>query len=199
MVSSIPPSVQPYPPLEQHHVDSKVDLSPSLPISSFSSSTFPSESMDSNNQVAKKKKKSDKGEASSAAIAPKKPSIDKPSNVPRKVKFPCMLCKGDHLLRDCPGIPKVLEAWSNDLPLLPLASGSHIDGTSSTSHDKTHKKQGKITNPCKLCEGYHPIHLFPYMDEATRVLDNPTFSAPCLLAGYQKLSSSPPLVDSTID
>ena len=109
-----------------------------------------------------------------------------------------MSCKGDHLLRDCLGIPKVLEVWSDDHPPLPLASGSRIGGTSLTSNDKTHRKQGKITNPCKLCEGHHPIHLCPYMDEATRVLDNPTIFAPFLLVGYQKLSSSPPLVDSMI-
>jgi hypothetical protein len=30
----------------------------------------------------------------------------------RKPKFPCRLCKGDHLLMDCPGIPKVIEVWS---------------------------------------------------------------------------------------
>ena len=37
-----------------------------------------------------------------------------------------------------------------------------------------------------------------YMDEAKRVLDNPTIPVPCLPAGYQKLSLSPPLVDSMI-
>ena len=91
-------SIQSSPPPEQHHVDSKVDPSPSSPISSSSSSTPPSESLDSSNQVAKKKKKLDKGEASSVAIAHKKPSIDKPSNLPQKVKFPYMWCKGDHIL-----------------------------------------------------------------------------------------------------
>ena len=71
-----------------------------------------------------KKKKFDKGEASSATITPKKSPLDKPPNPPRKFKFPCMLCTGDHLLRDCPGIPKVLEVWSNSRPSLPLASES---------------------------------------------------------------------------
>ena len=108
VVSSISPSVQPSPPPKQHHVDSKVDLSPSSSVSSSSSSNFPGESLNCSNQVAKKKKKKkkklDKGEASSADIVPMKSS-----NLPRKVKFPCMLCKGDHLLRDCSGIPKVLE------------------------------------------------------------------------------------------
>ena len=91
-------TVQSVPPPEQHHVYSKVDLSRSSPVSASSSSTFPGESLDSSNQVAKKKKKKtrkkklDKGEASSAAIVPKKPSVDKPPNPPQKVKFPCMLC-----------------------------------------------------------------------------------------------------------
>ena len=55
-----------------------------------------------------------------------------------------------------------------------------------------------ITNPCKLYEGHHPIHLCPYMDEATRVLDNPTIFAPCILVGYENIFSSPPLVDSMV-
>ena len=104
VASSVPPTVQPSPPPEQHHVDSKVDLSPSSHVSSSSSPTSPGESLDSSNRVAKKKKKKTKKkklykrEANAAAVAPKKPSIDKPSNLPRKVKFPCMLCKGEHFL-----------------------------------------------------------------------------------------------------
>ena len=177
-------SIQPSPPPERNHVDSKVDLSPSSPVSPSSSSTSPSESLDSSNQVAKKKK-FDKREAKAAATASKKSPLDKPSNPPRKVKFHFILCTRDHLLRDCPGIPKVLEAWSNSRPSLPLPSGSQVGGTSSTDTSKAPKKQGKITNPCNLCEGHHAIHLCPYMDEAKRVLDNPAVSAPCLPAGYK--------------
>ena len=97
VVPNVSATVQSVPPPEQHHVDSKVDLSPSSPVSASSSSAFPGESLDSSNQVAKKKKKktkkknSDKGEASSADIAPKKSPLDKPSNPPQKVNFPCML------------------------------------------------------------------------------------------------------------
>ena len=109
-----------------------------------------------------------------------------------------MLCTGDHILGDCPGIPKVLEVWSNGRPLLPLASGSQVGGTSSTGAVKAPKKQDEITNPCKLCEGHHAIHLCPYMDEAKRVLDNSTVFAPCLPAGYKKLSLIPPLVDPIV-
>ena len=42
---------QSVPPPEQHHVDSKVDLSPSSPVSDSSSSSSPGESLDSSNQV----------------------------------------------------------------------------------------------------------------------------------------------------
>lgn len=105
------------PPLEQHqpHVDPKVDPFPSSPIVSSSlSSSSPGESLDFGNQEAKKKKKrtkkkkQNKKAGNQATIATNATSMDKSSNQPCKVKFPCMLCKGDHILIDCPGIPKVL-------------------------------------------------------------------------------------------
>ena len=169
-----------------------------------SSSTSPGESLDSSDQVAKKKKKKtkkknfDKREAKAASTASKTSPLDNPPNPPRKVKYPCMLCTGDHLLQDFPGIPKVLEVWSNGRPPLPVTSRSHVGGTSSASAGKTLKKQGKLTNPYKLCEGHHAIHLCPYMDEAKRVLENSTISTPCLLVGYKHLSLSPPLADALI-
>ena len=58
----------------------------------------------------KKKKKNKKG-GNQETIAMDTTSIDKFSSHPHKVKFPCIICKGDHLLRDFPGIPKVLEVW----------------------------------------------------------------------------------------
>ena len=88
----------------------------------------------------KTKKKSDKREANYVVVASKTPALDEPSNPPWKVKFPCMLCQGNHLLRDCLGIPKVLKVWSNGRPPLPLASGSQVAGTSSTSAGKAPKK-----------------------------------------------------------
>ena len=146
VVSDVSATVQSVPPHEQRHVDSKVDLSPSSPVSASSSSTSPGESLDSSNQVAKKKKKKtkkkkyDKREAKAAAIVYETPPLDKPSNPPQKFKFPCILCTGDHLLRHCPGIPKVLEEWSNDRPPLPLASGSQVGSTSSTGAGKAPKR-----------------------------------------------------------
>ena len=49
VILSVPTSVQLFPSPEQHHVDSKVDLSPSSPISSSSSSTLPSEILEPSN------------------------------------------------------------------------------------------------------------------------------------------------------
>jgi len=60
MVPTISTASQSVPPPEQHHVDSKLDLSPFSPVSTSSSSTSPGESLDSSNQVAKKKKKKTK-------------------------------------------------------------------------------------------------------------------------------------------
>ena len=49
VVPNVSSTTQSVPPLEQHHVDSKVDLSPSFPVSTSSSSTSPGESLDSSN------------------------------------------------------------------------------------------------------------------------------------------------------
>ena len=92
----------------------------------------------------------------------------------------------------------MLEIWSNGRLPLPLASRSQVGGTSSVSAGETLKKQGKLTNPYKLSEGHHAIHLCPYMNEAKRVLDNLVVFAPCLPAGYKQLSLSPPPADPMI-
>jgi hypothetical protein len=39
-------------------------------------------------------------------------SIEKPKWIGHKPKFPCNLCKGDHLTHICPGIPEVQRLWS---------------------------------------------------------------------------------------
>ena len=49
VVPNISATIQSVPPSEQHYVDSKVELSPSSPISASSSSTSPGESLDSSN------------------------------------------------------------------------------------------------------------------------------------------------------
>ena len=49
VVPNVPTTIQLVPLPEQHHVYSKVDLSPSPPVSASSSSTLPGESLDSSN------------------------------------------------------------------------------------------------------------------------------------------------------
>ena len=49
LVPTISPTDQLVPPPEKHHVEPKVDLSPSTPTSTSSSCTLPGESLDSNN------------------------------------------------------------------------------------------------------------------------------------------------------
>jgi len=195
LVPAVSTPGQSVPPPKQHHVDSKVDLSTSSPVSTSSSSTSPGES----NQVAKKKKKkmkkkkAPKGEAKSAALTPSTPEVWPPSAPPRKVEFPYRLCKEDHLLRDCPGIPRVLEVWSHDLARPSSSSEAHGDATLSVGNGK---KKGKIRIPCKLCEDHHPLHLCPLMDKASAVLESLTASSPQFPEGYQRLSAtadSPPV------
>jgi len=76
---------------------------------------------------------------------------------------------------------------------LSSASGNHARGKPSTS--KAHGKKWKVKFPCNLCEGNHPIHLFPLMDEASKELENLAASQPHLPASYRKLSPDPLLID----
>jgi hypothetical protein len=39
-------------------------------------------------------------------------SVEKPRRIRCKPKFPCNLCKGDHLTHLCPGILEVQRLWS---------------------------------------------------------------------------------------
>lgn len=68
----------------------------------------------------------------------------------------------------------------------PLSSafGDHAGDKPSTSNSKVHGKKGKVKFPYRLCEGNHPIHIFPYMDEDSKVLENITTSQPQFLANY---------------
>jgi hypothetical protein len=146
-----------------------VDPSPSSPIRSSSpsplarsssiSSSSSSESSQASNPVGKKKKKrknkkkKNKQESKIPTTAKhvgkqsvtvnRTRSVDdtKITQTTRKPKYPCRLCKGSHLLKDFPGLPKVIEAWSTH-PRQPMSSTSekHVDDPSSTSQDNVGKK-----------------------------------------------------------
>jgi hypothetical protein len=116
-----------------------------------------------------------------------------------KPKYPCSLCKGIHLLKECPSLSKVIEAWSTH-PHQPmsLASEQHADDFLSTSQDIVGKKKSRVKFPCMLCKGSHLTHLCPCMDEASKLLEDMTISQPQLPAAYHKLSLNPPIVDGMI-
>jgi hypothetical protein len=167
--------VRTYPQEHQPHVDS----SPSSPVRSSSpsslarspsvSSSTSRESSEASNSVNKKKKKrkNKKKKIKQGSKLPtivrhvgKQPvtinhvgSVDdvKITQTTRKPKYPCRLCKGSHILKECPGLSKVIEAWSTH-PRQPmsLASEQHVDDFLSTSHDLVGKKKSRAKFPCML-------------------------------------------------
>jgi hypothetical protein len=116
-----------------------------------------------------------------------------------KPKYPCRICKGSHLLKACSGLSKVIEAWSTH-PLQPmsLASEQYDDDLPSTSRDIVGKKKSRVKFPCMLCKGSHLTHLFPRMDEVSKLLEDMTVSQPQLPAAYRKLTLDPLIVDGMI-
>jgi hypothetical protein len=114
-----------------------VDPSPSSPVrssspsslarsSSISSSSLSENSPASNsvnkkkNKRKNKKKKNKQGSTlpTTARRVGKKPvTVDRVGDVKitqtiRKPKYPYRICKGSHIIKDCPGLSKVIEAWS---------------------------------------------------------------------------------------
>src|ERR1700722_19621771 len=107
------PNASPQQSLPSQHHQPSVDPLPSSPnFSSSISSSSLGKSLDASNQVAKKKKKGkkkkkkkkqDKKEVNQPSVS----CVEETSNMHHKPKYPCRLCKGDHFLINCPGIPKV--------------------------------------------------------------------------------------------
>jgi hypothetical protein len=118
----------------------------------------------------------------------------------RKPKYPCRICKGSHILKDFPGLSKVIEAWSTH-PCQPMSSASeqHVDDLLSTSQDIVGEKKSRVKFTCMFCRGSHQTHLFPRMDEASKFLEDMTVSQPQLPVSYRKLTLDPPVVDGMIN
>jgi hypothetical protein len=187
-----------------------VDFSPSSPIKSPSlSPSSSSESSKASGQVDQKKKKHKEKKKKNPKRTKAPTTFDVESQQPAivncngsvvevnkikmtnpKPKFPCSLCKGDHFLRDCPSIPKVLEMWSS----MSSASASHADDTPSTSDLQVHKKKTTVKFPCMLCKGENYSHLCPRMDKASSLLEKLQ-----LPKGYCKISLKSSLVDGLIN
>jgi hypothetical protein len=79
------------------------------------------------------------------------------------------------------------------------ASEQHVDDLLSTSQDTVGKKKSRVKFLCMLCGGSHQTHLFPRMDEASKLLEDMTISQPQLPVAYRKLTLDPPVVDGMIN
>jgi hypothetical protein len=215
--------VSTFPQEHQPHVDpspfslvrssspSSLARSPSVSSSSSSESSEASNSVNKKKKKTKIKKKKDKQGSKPPTTVKhvgKQPvtvnragSVDdvKIAQTTRKPKYPCRLCKGSHLLKDFPSLPKVIEVWSTH-PRQPISSASeqHVDDLPSTSHDIVGKKKSRAKFPCMLCKGSHLTHLCPHMDKASKLLKDMTVSQPQLPTAYHKLSLNPPVVDGMI-
>jgi len=118
--------------------------------------------------INKKKNKQGGNQPTSVKHARSVDDIDKSNYTCRKFKFPCRLCKGDHLLTDFPSLPKVLEVWSmsSQQPASP-AFEHHDDDNPSTNNHQIWGKKGQVKIPCWLCREMHCTYLLPRMDEAS--------------------------------
>jgi hypothetical protein len=164
-------------------------MSPSISSSSSGESSEASNPVNKKKKKRKNKKKKDKQGSKPPTTVKhvgKQPvtvnrvgSVDdvKIAQTTHKPKYPCRLCKGSHLLKDCPGLPKVIEVWSTH-PRQPtlLASEQHADNPPSTSHDTVGKNKSRVKFPCMLCKGSHLTHLCLHMDEASTLLEDMTVS-----------------------
>jgi hypothetical protein len=75
----------------------------------------------------------------------------------------------------------------------------HVDDLPSTSQNTVGKKKIRVKFSCRLCGGNHQTHIFPRMDEASKLLGDKIVSQPQLLTTYRKLSLNPPVVDGMIN
>jgi hypothetical protein len=75
----------------------------------------------------------------------------------------------------------------------------HVDDLPSTSQNTIGKKKSRVKFPCRLCRGSHQTHLFPRMDEASKLLEDMNVSPPQLPVAYHKISLNPTIVDGMIN
>ena len=79
------------------------------------------------------------------------------------------------------------------------SSSHHIDDPHSTSDSVLKSRNGKVRNPCLLCKDVHFTYLCPFMDEASKWLEDITDPRQRLPTNYRKLSLDIPLVDKVVD
>jgi len=146
----------------QHPVDTEVDPSPSSSfVSPSPSSSSLGENSDVSNQVTKKKKK---GKEKKKKLVKQggnhAASGENPDTKIFKPKDPCIICRGDHLHRECPCNPWILREWSpHSHQPVSSTSGDHVDNTPSTSNNGQ-KERSKFHVSYVKGNIHFPVFLF---------------------------------------
>jgi hypothetical protein len=114
-------------------------------------------------------------------------------------KYPCRLCKGIGLLKDFPGLSKVIEVWSTNLRQ-PMSSAfdHHANDLPSTSQNIVGKKKSRVKFLCMLCGRTHQTHIFPRMDEASKLLEDMIVYQRQLSITCHSLTLNPLFIDDMI-
>jgi hypothetical protein len=71
----------------------------------------------------------------------------------------------------------------------------HVYDLLSTSQDTVGKKKSRVKFPCKLCKGSHKTHIFPRIDEASKLLEDMIVSQPQLPVDYSSLTLNPSVIN----
>ena len=128
--------------------------------------------MDKKNKKGKGKKKKDKKEKKQQPYALHDAHSKR---TPGKPKFPFKLCKGGHLLKECPGLSRVQEEWYKRFKTsVSSTSDHHVDDTPSTSDPLVKGHKGKVLYPCLICKAIYRTFICLSMDESLRSLENIT-------------------------
>ena len=142
--------------------------------SSLSSSSLDQISMVSGHVDKKKKKGKGKKKKDKKDKKKQLSTLDgsHSKRTPKKPKLPCKLCKGDHLLKECPSLSRVQEEWSRRSQLfVSSTSDHHVDDTPSTSDPLVKGRKGKVLYPCLICKAIHRTFLCPSMGKALHWLE----------------------------
>lgn len=134
-------------------------MSSSLSSSSLGKILYASNQVTKKKKKGKKKKRLDNKVFNQPTMVVSIGIVEGTSTMHHTPKYTCKLCKGDHFLINCSGIPKVFEVWSNNSYQLTVDL--------STSDSQILRENIKVTFHFRLCKGTHHSHLFPHMDEAS--------------------------------
>jgi hypothetical protein len=79
------------------------------------------------------------------------------------------------------------------------ASAGHASDGPSTNDNKVGGKKGKVKFPCKLCNRNHHTYHFPYIEEASQLLEDSVVSQQQPSVSSQESSPTQPLVDEVVN